>query len=275
MIHECVISPTHAAPVHAFLKKGVDIYTCPTCGCIMGDLEFVHDQYESATYYTLAFQDKSEVERQWGFRWRYVLRALKRYVKSAEQLRILDVGAGNGYFVFLARTECGWDADGLEISDAEAEYAREQFGVEFLRGRLEEVTARYNVVASFNVLEHVIEPVSLLRAMNKRLEDGGCLLLTTPNPSSIHRRISGLENWGMVDPPHHINLFTRRALEELLARTGFEMVEHETLSTYIKPIRNFDTENLLLRRAAFHALKAANLGSDHFVICRKGAHEAA
>ena len=73
----------------------------------------------------------------------------------------------------------------------------------------------------------------------------------------------------MVDPPHHINLFPRAALEEILTRNGFEVKEYATLSTYIHCVRNFDTDNLLLRRTAFHVLKVANLGADHFVICRK------
>ena len=46
MIQSCVVDPGHSSPKHAFVKNGVDIYTCPTCGCIMADLDFVQDQYE-------------------------------------------------------------------------------------------------------------------------------------------------------------------------------------------------------------------------------------
>jgi hypothetical protein len=73
----------------------------------------------------------------------------------------------------------------------------------------------------------------------------------------------------MVAPPHHLNLFTRAALEEMLKLTGFEVLEYSTISTYINFVRSFDTKSLLLRRAVFHALKGANLGADHFLICRK------
>jgi 2-polyprenyl-3-methyl-5-hydroxy-6-metoxy-1,4-benzoquinol methylase len=265
MIHSCVVAPAHAAPTHAFVKRGIDIYTCPTCGCIMGDLAFDARQYESSQYYTLDFPDQARVELEWGFRWRHVLATLRRYVSAP---RILDVGAGNGYFVFLARSECGWQADGLEISDAEAAYAREKFGLEFLRGDLDAVTGQYDVVTAFNVVEHVTDARALISSMKARLTPNGHLLLTTPNPACIHRRLRGLQKWRMVDPPHHINLFTWRALVELLTLTGLEVRHYETLSTYIRFVRNFDTRGLLLRRAAFHALKSANLGADHFVVCR-------
>ena len=55
--------------------------------------------------------------------------------------QLLDVGAGNGYFVHLARSEFGLRADGLEISAAEANYARDTFGLELLRGDLSSITA--------------------------------------------------------------------------------------------------------------------------------------
>ena len=265
MLQSCTVDRGHAPPRFAFPKSGVDIYTCPTCGCIMADLEFSHEQYEAPSYYTMAFKTTAEIEAEWGFRWRYILRALKRYTAAP---KLLDVGAGNGYFVYLARTEFGLAADGLEISAAEADYARDTFGVELIRGDLSRIQERYDVITAFNVLEHVKHPTALLDDMCERLDAGGLLVLTTPNPACIHRRLRGLDKWNMVCPPHHINLFTRRALEEMLRRRAFEILEYATLSTYINSVRRIDTHSLLLRRTAFQALKSANLGADHFLICR-------
>ncbi len=267
MLQNCAVHAEHAAPRFAFPKGDVDIYTCPTCGSIMADLEFVPEQYEAANYYTMAFKTKADIESEWGFRWRYILGALRRFGAGPT---LLDVGAGNGYFVHLARTEFRLRADGLEISAAEADYARDTFGLELLRGDLSVVTAKYDVITSFNVLEHVKQPMTLLTEMSERLAPGGLLVLTTPNPSCIHRRLRGLNGWNMVCPPHHINLFTRTALQEMLTRVGFEVLEYSTLSTYINSVRKIDTRSLVLRRAAFQALKTANLGADHFLICRKG-----
>jgi SAM-dependent methyltransferase len=269
MINQCVVHASHAVPNRAFVKKGVDIYVCPTCGCIMADLEFVHEQYESGDYYTMLHQDKGRIEQEWGFRWRHILKTLKRYSGGP---RLIDVGAGNGYFVFLARTEFGLQAEGLEISDAEAEFARKVFGLQLLRGELSAINDKFDVVSSFNVLEHVREPSSLLAEMSDRLSPAGHLILTTPNPACIHRRIRGLQKWNMVCPPHHINLFTRKSLFEALAYHGFEILEYSTLSTYINFVRKFDTDDLLLRKSVFHLLKSANLGADHFVVCRRRIH---
>jgi SAM-dependent methyltransferase len=268
MLQNCAVHAGHGVPHFAFPKDGVDIYTCPTCGCIMADLEFVSEQYEAANYYTMAFKTRAEIEGEWGFRWRHILGVLTRHGAGP---KLLDVGTGNGYFVYLARTEFGLHAQGLEISAAEADYARDTFGIEVLRGDLSVVTDKYDVVTSFNVIEHVMEPTTLLTQMGERLAPGGLLALSTPNPSCIHRRVRGLNRWSMVCPPHHINLFTRAALEEMLARLGFAVLEYSTLSTYINAVRKIDTQSLVLRRAAFQALKSANLGADHFLVCRETA----
>ena len=266
MLSNCAVHAGHAAPRFAFPKDGVDIYTCPSCGCIMADLQFMPQQYESPSYYTMALPSRAAIEGEWGFRWRYILRTLRRYAATP---RLLDVGAGNGFFVHLARTEFSLEATGLEISAAQADYALQMFGVELLRGELSQVKDKFEVITSFNVLEHVKEPAALLREMGRHLAPGGLLALTTPNPACIHRRLRGLDRWNMVCPPHHINLFTRAALEEILGRTGYRPLAYCTLSTYINAVRRIDSSKLLLRRAAFQALKCAHLGADHFVICRK------
>jgi SAM-dependent methyltransferase len=265
LIQNCVTNPAHPTPVFAFAKKGTDIYVCEKCGSIMADLDFVQEQYEDDSYYTMEFESVSDIDLEWGFRWRYILSALKRYNQAPT---ILDVGAGNGYFVFLARKEFGWNADGVETSATESAYAARMFDVKFLNVELAEIPRTFDIVASFNVLEHVSDPAELLSVMRQRISPGGHLVLTTPNPACIQRRLKGLEKWGMVAPPHHINLFTRASLGDLLEQTGFAVVEYATLSTYINAVRKFDTQNLVLRKAAFQALKSTRLGADHFLVCR-------
>jgi hypothetical protein len=93
-------------------------------------------------------------------------------------------------------------------------------------------------------------------------------VLTTPNPGCVHARVKGLKDWNMVDPPHHINLFSRKALYELLSDRKMDVLRYETLSTYINFVRKFDTRNLMFRRLVFNALRLANLGADHFVMAR-------
>jgi 2-polyprenyl-3-methyl-5-hydroxy-6-metoxy-1,4-benzoquinol methylase len=262
----CVVDPDHRLLPETFLKKGARIHRCRDCGCIMADIDFNHDQYESGNYYTLSRKSLQGIDDEWGFRWRHVLKRITRHGRFSS---LLDVGAGNGYFVALAAREFGLRSTGLEISAEEIRFARAVVGVQLRNEDVAQHPGVYDVVTCFNVLEHVSDPQGFLSAAIDRMKPGGLLVLTTPNPGCIHARVKGIEGWNMVDPPHHINLFSRRALQQMLAARNMQVVSYETISTYINFVRKFDTEGLACRRLFFNLLRLANMGADHFVISRK------
>jgi 2-polyprenyl-3-methyl-5-hydroxy-6-metoxy-1,4-benzoquinol methylase len=118
-------------------------------------------QYESADYYTVSLTNKAEIERDWGFRWRYLLRKATALVHRPH---LLDVGAGNGYFVYLARKEFDLDATGIEISSNEIRYAKEMFGVELKNLDLDASERGYDVVTCFNGLRSLTSPFACFTA---------------------------------------------------------------------------------------------------------------
>ncbi|QGZ39934.1 methyltransferase family protein [Pseudoduganella flava] len=268
----CVVDSKHRMQGKVFLKNGVDIYRCGDCGCIMADIDFNHEQYESNEYYTMSYRTLESIDKVWGFRWRYVL---DKIVKSGNVASLLDVGAGNGYFVSLAAKEFGLRATGLEISTEEIRFAEEHVGVKLVNEDVCRHKEMYDVVTSFNVLEHVADPHGFLSAVLERVKPGGLIVVTTPNPGCIHAKVKGLERWNMVCPPHHINLFSKQSLLEMLEQRGAEPLSYETLSTYISFVRDFDSSNLVLRRTFFNLLRMAGLGADHCVIARKAPAAAA
>jgi 2-polyprenyl-3-methyl-5-hydroxy-6-metoxy-1,4-benzoquinol methylase len=263
----CTVNASHRLEDKAFEKKGATIYRCGECGCIMADIVFQHEQYEHSNYYTLRRKTVAEIDEEWGFRWRYILSKIMQ--QGGQRSSLLDIGAGNGYFVALAKREFGLQATGIEISAAETQFAREVVGVELLNDDVARHQENYDVVTCFNVLEHVSDPHGFLANAVARVKPGGLLALTTPNPGCIHARVRGLQRWNMVDPPHHINLFTRKSLDELLRNQGMHPVRYETLSTYINFVRKFDTRGLIFRKIFFYLLRSAGMGADHFILARK------
>ena len=103
----------------------------------------------------------------------------------------------------------------------------------------------------------------------RTLQQGGLLVLATPSPTCIQARVKGLQKWGMISPPHHINIFSRMALHDLLTKSGFEVVRYDTISTYIQFLRRFESEGTTLRWLVFQAFRVLGLGADHLVVARK------
>ena len=265
----CIADAAHGPPPYFLTRDHVPVHRCERCGTIMALVEFEHAQYESDSYYSMKFRTREAIDRYWGMRWRHVLASLGRRTPPG---RLLDVGAGNGYFVHLARQEFGWDATGLEISEKEARFAAEVLATPLRVESLEAHAGRdYAAVTLFNVVEHVPDPLGLIAEAVAHLRPGGLIVVTTPNPDCIQVRVKGLRNWGMIQPPHHLNLFTRRSLGRLLERAGLVPIHYETLSTYMEWLWKYDTGDGRLRRALFDVLRVTGLGADHFYIARKGA----
>ncbi|MEZ5245672.1 MAG: class I SAM-dependent methyltransferase [Acidimicrobiales bacterium] len=258
----CVVEPEIDLVAPAFRHDGIDVYVCPSCGTLVSDAAYDPEQYDES-YYTIASDDLDAIEQRWGFRWRYVLDGIADRCPAGAS--ILDVGAGNGLFTKLAVEEYGFVATGLEVSEESARFADSVLGVELLVGDVADHDGTYDVVTAFSVIEHVADPAGMLSQLTARLRPGGLLVVATPNPGCIQRRVKGIRRWGMVCPPHHLNIFTSRGLERLLARAGFTVVHRETISTSVKAVEPIDTSGQLLRRAVFRGLRAMGLGADQLV----------
>jgi SAM-dependent methyltransferase len=95
--------------------------------------------------------------------------------------RVLDLGSGSGYgTAFLGRA--GVAAVGLDRVAADASHRAA--GAHFVRGDVTRAPFRgdsFDLVASFQVIEHLEDPSDYLAQMARLLRPGGTALLTTPN----------------------------------------------------------------------------------------------
>ncbi len=138
--------------------------------------------------------------------------------------RLLDIGAANGLFVKLAR-EDGWQAEGLEPALSLVEEARQRFGVHLHPGTLADLprpTQPLDVVTLLDIIEHLAEPLELLRAIHPLLRPQGLLVLVTPDIDSLAARVLGRRWWHHRIA--HINFFSLPSLERLLKASGFTII---------------------------------------------------
>jgi SAM-dependent methyltransferase len=160
-------------------------------------------------------------KRMVGFRQR--LAQIGRYIERPG--RLLDYGCAVGLFV-KAAVEAGWSARGYERSSWAASYGRSQFGLDITvaDGTVDPFGPNsFDVVTLWDVLEHLEQPRRVLELVSKWLVQGGIVALNTVNSSSLGARLAG-SGWRHVYPPHHLQLYSKRSLERLLAEFGFEMM---------------------------------------------------
>jgi SAM-dependent methyltransferase len=188
----------------------------------------VADGFERGYFERLA----AEEPRSFWFRSRnrLILDVLRHSFPGAASM--LEVGCGTG-FVLAALREAfpqlrlvGSElfAEGLAIARS-----RLPADVELveLDARTMPFESEFDVVAAFDVLEHVHEDVEVLRGMRRAVRDGGGLLLTVPQ----HPRL-----WSAADTfAHHVRRYTRRELVRKVESSGFDVLRATSFVTSLLP----------------------------------------
>lgn len=145
------------------------------------------------------------------------------FVPYAKEGEVLDIGCGSGQFLQWLAAH-GFHAHGVEISQLAAQRAR-QIGLDVYCGEL--VDAQYpddffDVVIANHVLEHVYDPVGLIREVARILKPNGLFIIGVPNIESYEYRVFGMD-WGPLEVPQHTYHFSYNTLNAMLQRNNFSV----------------------------------------------------
>jgi len=142
---------------------------------------------------------------------------------------LLEVGAGFGTFSAVAMESKKFrEVRAIEPTPEMAAACR-ACGVSVLEKRIEDADlppASVDVVAAFEVIEHLFEPRVFLTQCRRVLRPGGLLVLSCPNAEGFD--IAQLGPASLAIDPEHVNLFNPSALSLLVSETRFEMLEATT-----------------------------------------------
>ncbi len=149
--------------------------------------------------------------------------------------RLLDVGCADGSHTLaaarLVREAVGVDIDAAHLARAEQRAGSE--GIEnarFVRGDLTDERTLdelgrepFDVVIVLDVLEHLVERESLLRAIRGLLRPRGSVVVSVPSRDTPYRRwLRRLGGFAYSDPDHKVE-YTEESLAGELAASGFRV----------------------------------------------------
>lgn len=191
---------------------------CSTCRLVQ--VSPLPDDTELARYYhTYAYGEARAWETPAA-----VVSSLSTLLASLEPFRttgrMLDIGCGAGQMLRVARQR-GWLAHGTELSDvACARLRQEGFPIAHLDSP-DVPPGSFDVITMAEVLEHLRDPLTVVRRVQELLRPGGALYLTTPNFNALSRRCLGAK-WRVIEVPEHLFYFTTGSLQALVRRAGLE-----------------------------------------------------
>lgn len=162
--------------------------------------EYFYNQLQNKDWYFL-HSDKTEFTYS------------KNFVK--ENNKVLDVGSGRGVWSKYVKEVNGAFYQGIEFSSKSIELAVKD-GVNVIKESVEEHARKsegsYDVVAAFQVLEHIEAIREFFAACVTCVKPGGKLIIAVPNNEGFIKNM--VNNWLNL-PPHHINHWNEHSLVKL------------------------------------------------------------
>jgi len=194
----------------------LSLWRCRACSFIYADSEELGELASLYECLTDVVYEESQDTRARQMRW--VLRQALAARPGART--VLDIGAGAG--ALLAEAErAGLDAVGVEPSREFVQRARAANAVDIVQGIFPHPALAgrtFDIVFMVDVIEHVPEPVELLRAAAHALAPGGIVLVVTPDVDSFAaRKLRG--RWWHFHIAH-VGYFSYRSLAKAARRAG-------------------------------------------------------
>jgi len=240
---DCVFCGYREAPVHLHRPRFA-VRRCPHCAVLWCDptrfdADFNPDDEQAYLEVEATIHTENAAR----------LEQLTRYAGPDTHPRLLEVGCMHGDFVYQARG-AGYDARGADLSQTAVDEANRRMPGGVVYGTLDDSYAdgSLDVVAAFNVIEHMDEPSAFLAQVTRVLRPGGLLIAETPAQESVYHHVlfmrGRLEPRAELDvgvhPGTHIFKFGRRAWETILRDRGYEVLNLIPRST---PLRELLAKN--------------------------------
>jgi 2-polyprenyl-3-methyl-5-hydroxy-6-metoxy-1,4-benzoquinol methylase len=207
------------------------------------------------------------------------IRRIERHAPGRGEL--LEIGCGRG-FLLAEAAKRGWRAGGLEIEGSARQHLLPELArsVAFIPSEEGFGTidpGRYDVICSYQVLEHLRTPAAAFARWTAGLRPGGLLVVDTPNAGSLGARIHRAA-WIQQARPEHFVLFTVRALRRLCRMNGLRILHAHyggapalcsgsaSVATSVRKVFRFRS----LAGAARSLVHRLGLGDNIEILARKG-----
>ena len=143
--------------------------------------------------------------------------------------RLLDIGAGRGYFLNTVNQKPSWQGTGIEISPTACQYANKHYHLKIQCSTLS--TAKFpdnyfDVITFYAILEHLRYPLRNLKVAYRKLKKDGLLVIRVPNIRSFEYflcRLFKRKYNGFIFV--HLHYFTPKGIQSLLKKAGFRVIK--------------------------------------------------
>jgi len=223
------------SPTHSWSYKEYNIYQCHSCG-----LEFIYpmteapvDFYQENYGETIKATLVDNIHPGFRFILRKVVESSQKYLNS-NQRSAIDVGCGPGYMLAQLK-KLGFDEYGIDFNPDVIKVATEHFHVKAEVAKIQDLVAvnkHFDIALLIHVLEHVEDPIGLLKDIHQLLTPNSILFIESPNATRFSL-IHSLKKGTLVNkheyPPQHLTFWSPSSLYKTLELAGYQVLECNAL----------------------------------------------
>ncbi|WP_298258693.1 class I SAM-dependent methyltransferase [Bradyrhizobium sp.] len=150
------------------------------------------------------------------------------FVRPAQ--KVLDIGCGSCISLLEIRN-LGGEAFGIE-TDPNVRAIADHFGLNVHIGSIHDNPFPghdFDLIVLNQVIEHVPDPIALLKLVRSRLRPQGKVILGTPNSGSLNKMISGRKwlNWHI---PYHLHHYNKASFKRIAEKAGYNVLSIQTVT---------------------------------------------
>ncbi len=146
--------------------------------------------------------------------------------KYPQKGRILDIGAGTGGFLKIAKKK-GWKVNGVEPDEKARKLSLEK-GIKLESDLSKFRSEKFDVITLWHVMEHLPDLKSRIVEIQHLLKKNGLLVIAVPNFKSYDAKHYG-EFWAAYDVPRHLWHFSKNSFSKLFSPHGFRQTDIKPL----------------------------------------------
>ena len=170
---------------------------------------------------------------------------------------VLEVGCADGNFGNRLKENGAREVWGVELVESAAQRAQrvlDRVLVGDIADLIDQLPANYFDLVIFNdVLEHMVDPFSVLERIKSRISQDGVVVSSIPNIRYYHvfRELLVHKTWeyeesGILDRTH-LRFFTVKSIRNMYERLGYDVLRHEGINPMPKRPMTYRLANAILR----------------------------
>jgi 2-polyprenyl-3-methyl-5-hydroxy-6-metoxy-1,4-benzoquinol methylase len=256
-----------------FSYRNFHYYRCQNCQLVstyplvtaLGTEQHYAEKYKKGNYQLLrkyAPQYSASVYTQFV---KILEQKLKEKNETLANKKVLDIGCFTGDFLKLLKQKKA-DVYGVELQKEAVQIANKKFPGKIYQA---DVTSfkfpqkKYDIVTLLGLIEHVPDPLPLIKRSYQLLNKNGILMIQTPNSASFLAKTMQ-KYWPPYTPIEHVHLFSRDGLENTLKKNGFEDISFKPhwkklpIGYVYNMFNNFGPEFYHLFKPMNHVLSKSN-----------------